>query len=153
MEIEDIKMVFLNPGDIFVTKENYIMETILGSCISVCLLDKKNKIAGMNHYVFSGEEKSGCNEKNGRYGKISICYMIKSMIELGADIKNIREVIVGGAKNKNLGGEVGIETRKVAFKVLDYYGIPIEKEETGGEKGRKVKFNSISGEVAVKYIN
>jgi chemotaxis protein CheD len=153
MENSDTKKVFLNPGDIFVTKEKYVIETILGSCISVCIWDEKNRVAGMNHFVFSGEEKRGCIEKNGRYGKISICYMIKSMIELGAEIRNMRAVIAGGAKNINLGAEVGIENRKIAFKVLEHYRIIVEREETGGEKGRKVKFSSSDGEVIIKYIN
>ena len=131
MENGDIKKVFLNPGEIFVTNEEYLIETILGSCISVCLWDSINKIAGMNHFVFSGEERNGNSEKNGKYGKISTCYLIKSMLAFGADIKNIKAVIAGGAKNINLGAEVGIENRKIAFKVMLKGKRQVEKK---GEK-------------------
>ena len=150
--MELIRKAFLNPGDIFITTEEYVIETILGSCISVCLWDERNKIAGMNHFVFSGEDKKYGLEKNGKYGKISTYYLIKSMLEIGADIKNLKAVVIGGGKNVNLGAEVGIENRKVAFKVLEYYGIKVEREETGGEKGRKVLFDSRSGKVTVNLI-
>ena len=38
-------------------------------------------------------------------------------------------MVIGGGKNVNLGAEVGIENRKVAFKVLEYYEIKVEREE------------------------
>lgn len=147
------KKIFLNPGDIVVTKESCILETVLGSCISICIWDSKNSVAGMNHFVFSEEYKNKETEKTGKYGKISTCYMIKSMMEMGANIKNMRAVIAGGAKNTHLGPEVGIENRKLAIRVLEHYGIEILKEETGGERGRKVTFNSKTGEININYIN
>lgn len=46
-----MKKITLNIGDIVVTREPFLLETTLGSCVAVCLWDKELKIAGMNHYM------------------------------------------------------------------------------------------------------
>ncbi len=42
---------FIKNGDVFTTKEDVILKTELGSCVSLCLWDPIRKIGGMNHYL------------------------------------------------------------------------------------------------------
>ena len=37
------KKYYLKPGYIFFSSEGHILETVLGSCVSVCLFDNKKK--------------------------------------------------------------------------------------------------------------
>ena len=39
------------PGEYYVTKENELITTVLGSCISACIRDKESGIGGMNHFM------------------------------------------------------------------------------------------------------
>ena len=48
-------MVVIQPGEYYVTKKDEIIATVLGSCISVCIKDEKNQIAGMNHFMLPGD--------------------------------------------------------------------------------------------------
>ena len=42
---------YLYPSALFAEKEQYMVDTILGSCVAVCLFDTKLKIGGINHYM------------------------------------------------------------------------------------------------------
>lgn len=147
----EMKEYFLHPGYIFVTKEPYIMETVLGSCITVCLWDKEKKIGGMNHYIYPECTKK--DERTARYGNISIPYMIKMMIEKGAHIENILAYSAGGARNIHLSSFVGDNNIRVAREILSKHNIKLIKTDFGGIKGRKVKFNNITGEFKIEIIN
>ncbi|MCW8890125.1 MAG: hypothetical protein OQL20_05635, partial [Sedimenticola sp.] len=41
----------LRPGDFYITQENEIITTVLGSCIAVCIRDDQRGVAGMNHFM------------------------------------------------------------------------------------------------------
>jgi len=147
----DIKEYFLHPGYIFVTAEPYIMETVLGSCITVCLWDRIKKIGGMNHYIYPECKRK--EDRTARYGNISIPYMIKMMIEKGADIDNVIAYSAGGARNIHLSSFVGDNNIRVAREVLMKRNIKLVKTDFGGIKGRKVRFNNVTGEFKIEIIN
>ncbi|OQY08326.1 MAG: hypothetical protein B6I28_04825 [Fusobacteriia bacterium 4572_132] len=142
------KIYYLHPGDIFVTNEKYLIKTILGSCVSIILWDKKKKIGGINHFVLSGIKME---EENGRYGEIAIPKLVKAILNKGAYIENLVAIIVGGARNKNLSAKVGEMNIYLAKEILEKNKIKVKKIIYGGEVGRKVIFDTFSGEV--KIIN
>ena len=39
------------PGEYYVTSENELITTVLGSCISACVRDRESGIGGMNHFM------------------------------------------------------------------------------------------------------
>lgn len=46
-----MKRIMLSIGDVVVSKEPAMLETILGSCVAVCLWDEKIGMGGMNHIM------------------------------------------------------------------------------------------------------
>jgi len=75
--------------------QNISINTLLGSCISMCLYDVITGYYAMNHYIMPiGEDF--------RHGIFSIEKMIAEMIKLGSDISNIECKIYGGASMNNL---------------------------------------------------
>ena len=44
-------VVKISPGDYYITDQNEIITTVLGSCISACIRDTRMKIGGMNHFM------------------------------------------------------------------------------------------------------
>ena len=48
---EEINKHYLYPSALFAEKERYMVDTILGSCVAVCLFDSVKKIGGINHYM------------------------------------------------------------------------------------------------------
>lgn len=144
--MSEIKQYFLQPGFIYVSKENYLINTVLGSCISVCIWDCKLNFGGMNHYIYS-RDKHG--ERNAKFGDVSIPYLIKLMRDYGAEIENLRAHVVGGGFNPELGCKIGNENSEIALEILKAYNIIVVTKDLGEATGRKVIFNNFNGEILV----
>lgn len=133
--------VAVNPAEII---------TVLGSCVAVCLWDRKNKFSGMNHYLMPLWNGNGL--KSLKYGNISTERLIESMLNAGSEKKHLEAKIFGGAVlNVTEEFSVGPRNVEIAKNLLCIYNIPIIAEDIGGTKGRRVVFSNIDGSVYVKY--
>jgi chemotaxis protein CheD len=47
------------PGEYFVSSENMVIMTVLGSCIAACIWDPHLNIGGMNHFMLPEGDGSG----------------------------------------------------------------------------------------------
>lgn len=143
---------FLKPGYIFASEQPYLIHTVLGSCVSVCLWDVVRKAGGMNHYIYGRANHGNCNA---RYGDVSILYLIHYLMrEMGCRRPNLRAHIIGGGYNRELDSKIGDGNVAVAEELLAENGIEVATKDVGGETGRKVIFNNVTGEVLVyKGIN
>ncbi len=147
-----MKRIILNVGDIVVSSEPSILETVLGSCVSVCLWDVQLRIGGMNHFMLP-QMIDGI--KNPAYcGMESTDRLINTILEMGASINNIKAKIFGGGRVIKVYQrfDVGSENVMAAKKLLMKYGIPIISELTGDKHGTKIVFYSATGKVFVKRI-
>ncbi len=145
---------FLYPSSLFVSREPYVIKTILGSCVAVCLWDKKLKFGGVNHYMLPNW--NGNDLASPKYGNIAIDKLLERMLGLGSNIKDIQAKIFGGGEllergtgNSTLIGERNI---RVARLMLEERNIQIIASSTGGRRGRKILFFSDTGEVRHKFL-
>ena len=130
-----------------------ILNTVLGSCVSVCLWDSKNKIGGMNHYMLPYWNGNGLASP--KYGNIAITQLINKMIALQGSPQNMLAKIFGGAKmlqEQSNVFDIGRRNTELAHEILSVQKIRIVAESTGGEKGRKIFFNTNTGEVFQKLL-
>jgi len=138
-------------GQLVVAETPMELVTIVGSCVAVCLWDRKTGTAGMNHYMLPSVDDV-TNLLNG--GKSATRLLIKSMVSKMSDIKNLEAKIFGGG-NKFFSDNflvVGLQNVEAAKQVLMDAGIPIVLEHTGGIFGRKVYFDTRNGNVSVTAI-
>jgi len=145
------KNYFLQSGFIFLPAKATDISTVLGSCVAVCLYDKKRQKGGMNHFqlpLISEQQKA-----TARYGNIATPTLISMLISDGSEINNLEAQIFGGAYNPDISiHDIGRDNIKIAKNVLAKKQIRIVSEDVGGEKGRKIVFNTYSGEVAVLKV-
>lgn len=148
MQTQDQELnYFLEPGSIFTCWQPYRIATVLGSGVSICLTDTVNKISGMNNVALA---RQNGEENITKFANYSIPQLLEMMFELGADKKNIEAHIVGGSYSKKyLTRDIGKETVKEAKKILKKYKIPVVNDDTGGTFGRKVLFDTSTGEIIV----
>jgi chemotaxis protein CheD len=145
---------FLYPSTLFASKEPYVVKTILGSCVAICLLDPVINIGGINHYMLPSW--NGNDLASPKYGDIAIDKLVERMIQLGAKRENLKAKIFGGGgliesgANSTLVGERNI---RVARLILEEKKIPIVASSTGGRKGRKILFFTDSGEVRHRFLD
>ena len=48
---EEMQKHYLYPSALFAERTPFLVDTILGSCVAVCLYDEHKKIGGINHYM------------------------------------------------------------------------------------------------------
>ena len=143
---------FLKPGYIFVADKPTSISTVLGSCVAVCLYDRNRKVGGMNHFQFPYIKDR--HKATARYGNASIPGLIRMMKDEGSKKRNLEAQIFGGAHDSNTTFKnIGIENFTVAKKVLAKEHIRIISEDVGGEKGRKIVFNTDTNEVAILKVD
>jgi chemotaxis protein CheD len=143
---------FLQPGYIYVPDKAVSISTVIGSGVSICIYDRKNRIAGMNHFQMPFISSKG--QTTALYGNIATTTLIKMMLSHESKIKNLEAQIFGGAYNPGKNDkDIGKENIKIARKILQKNQIAIISEDTGGEKGRKIVFNISTNEAAVLKVD
>lgn len=147
-------VVNISPGGFYITNDDEVISTVLGSCISVCFRDTVNGIAAMNHFMVPGGPDYMKNNQDElfRFGKYSMEHMLHELYALGAT-KNLLELKVfgGGAIISNAGdvGKLNIDFIKDYFKRNQ---LIISGEDLGGDLPRKVNFFTKTGKVYLKRV-
>jgi len=146
-------VVQILPGQYYVTNKEEYITTVLGSCISVCLRDPISNIGGMNHFMLPGDEiVKGKHDDIARFGTHAMEMLINDLLKMGANKKLLVAKVIGGGSMFKSEQGVGIRNAEFAREFLRLEGFPIEGEDVGSEFSRKVRFNPVSGKVAVKKL-
>lgn len=144
---EKLRTVYLYPGQLFTASQPVMVSTILGSCVAVCLWDANASLAGINHYLLPSDPVRGHSDL--RYGNIAIERLIEEMVSAGAKKASLVAKLVGGASILGSASStrlsIGDQNVAVARGALEKHGIPINAEQTGGLRGRKLLFHTGNG--------
>jgi chemotaxis protein CheD len=138
----------LTPGQIFTCAEQAMVSAVLGTCVAVCLHDRRLKIGGMNQFLYpkSGFFGSVSND----YGDIGITSLINKLRRQGSRIEDLEAQIFGGGEIQgDRWGGTGVKNVKMARKILKKNGIRIVSEDVGGLKGRRLIFHTGTNETLV----
>ena len=157
------KRVTIDPGEYYVSHEDVLITTLLGSCVSACLYDPYNKIAGMNHFLLSSRRYSRempvCNTDAGRYGIHSMELLINEMWNRGAQRGNLKAKAFGGGSIlkpadafTNSIFTVGEVNVRFIREFLQKENIPMVSFDLGGVVGRVINFYSEDYSVYVKKM-
>lgn len=143
-------------GEYYITDKSEIISTLLGSCVSVCLMDTSNNVYGMNHFLLPGniEDKVDISE-SARFGVHSMEQLITSMEKIGAERKYIQAKMFGGGKIIDVISNaitVNIDNINFTRYFLTSHGIPLMSEDVGGVEGRRIYFNTFDGSVYVEKV-
>lgn len=144
---------FLYPAELYVSKAPYQINTILGSCVAVCLFDPVLNIGGMNHFMLPYWNGQGLASP--KYGNIANEKLLDKMLSLGCSKNNLKAKIFGGGEvieTQIVQFHIGARNIEVAKLFLEEKKIPIISSSVGGKLGRKIEFFTLSGEVRQKYV-
>lgn len=164
---------YLKAGELFIMEKPAIISTILGSCIAVTLFNQKRGIAGICHALMPqcirkkqkntiddllDNECHKCLEAF-KYADCSTFMMAEAFFRFGITPQETEVRIFGGAKM--MPGEqsrvktysVGQQNIDTARKVIDHYHLTLTSSDVGGSGGRKIIFNTKTGEVVQQFIN
>ena len=138
-------------------KPNLLITLGLGSCIGITLHDKVNKVAGLAHIMLPSSLEIKNNSNKAKFADTAIDEMIKEMILLGANKRNLVAKLAGGAQMFNFATQndvlrVGYRNAEACKKKLKEENIRVISEDTGGNFGRTIELNSEDGSLMIKTI-
>ncbi len=144
------------PGECYVTTNDEIVATVLGSCVSACIRDKVFGIGGMNHFMLpasrhADRQGSWLSEAN-RYGNYAMEHLINEILKNGGDRRNLEVKLFGGGKV--IGNMSDVGQRNIEF-VLDYLqteGLTVAAQDLGDIYPRKVLYFPMTGRVKMKKL-
>jgi len=143
----------LYPADIFVDKSPHIVSTVLGSCVSVCLYDPMLMQGGINHFILP--HWNGNDLATMKYGNLAIIRVLEELLILGSKYENVVAKVYGGAEvlsGTPTNFQIGKRNAQIAFEILNEFRIPVLISNVGGNNGRKIIFNTYTGEVEHNFI-
>jgi len=129
----------------------------LGSCVGICLLDPKSRIAGMAHIMLPSSKTIKNNSNLAKFADTAVVKLVENMLQKGANRYKIISKIAGGAQmfsftNKNDIMKIGERNVQAVKDILSELNIPLIAEDTGGNYGRTIEFYSENGVLLIKTI-
>lgn len=150
----EVATVYLHPGQLAVSASPCVVETLLGSCVAVGLWDLEAGVEGMNHFLLP--HVAGHGAASPRFGNVAMSRLLSRIIAAGGQKYRLRARVFGGASVlqalRGISGSLGRSNVEVAERLLADAGIPIVSADVRGERGRKVTFNTHSGEYTVRLL-
>jgi chemotaxis protein CheD len=139
------------PGEYFVSSEDLVIMTVLGSCIAACIWDGRARVGGMNHFMLPDGDAS---DGSGRYGSFAMELLINEMLKLGARRETMQAKVFGGAQVMAGFTSMNVGERNTKF-VMEYLGterIPVVSQDVLDIHPRKVCFFPVTGKALVKRL-
>ncbi|MCF6234813.1 MAG: chemoreceptor glutamine deamidase CheD [Gammaproteobacteria bacterium] len=143
------------PGEYYVTVENEVIVTVLGSCISACIRDPVFGVGGMNHFMLpEGDQEmiaQGATAAT-RYGNHAMEQLINDILKHGGSRKNLEVKIFGGGKVLAQMTDVGDKNIRFITEYIATEGLKLVASDVGNIYPRKVYYFPLSGKVRMKKL-
>jgi chemotaxis protein CheD len=139
----------------YVTTEDLMLVTVLGSCVSACVRDKILGIGGMNHFMLpSRNESESILSPSMRYGTHAMEVLLNQLYRAGARREHLEIKVFGGAAV--LAGmstlDVGERNGRFVLEFLRAEGLPVAAKDLFDVHPRKVYFVPSTGQIMVRKL-
>lgn len=140
-------------GEVQASRNLQRLETILGSCVSVCLYDPARQVGGMNHILVPSSH-ADC-QGTARCGVQAMELLINALMKLGADRRRLVAKAFGGANVLPVfqTPTVGELNARFVRQFLATERIPLLAERLGGNQGVRAIFHTHSGRAFVHTLD
>lgn len=149
----------LLPGDYYVTTQDEVIDTVLGSCVSACIRNPKLGIGGMNHFMLPRPSGNGNDawESGGigratRYGTASMEQLINRILKAGGTRADLEVKIFGGGRVLKTLTDVGDHNVTFVREFLKQEGLRVTSEDVGDTCPRHVQYFPLTGRVRVRHL-
>lgn len=131
----------------------------LGSCVGLVIYDPNAKIAGLVHIMLPdsslSKNQSGINEA--KFANTAIKKLVYELQANGAKQQDLKAKMAGGAQmfhftSQNEQMRIGLRNVEAVKEQLVIFKIPLLAENTGGNKGRTIEFNTETFKMEIKTV-
>lgn len=140
------------PGEFFVSSDDIVLLTTLGSCVSACIQDRQAGVGGMNHFMLP--EGDASDNASGRFGVFAMELLINELLKRGARREALEAKVFGGGQVMKSLASTQIGEKNVAFveAFLARERIPILARDVLDVYPRKVCLFPSTGKVLCKRL-
>lgn len=141
------------PGEYYISGEDMVLVTVLGSCVTACIRDRESGVGGMNHFMLA-EGSNDLVSASARYGVYAMEILINHLLKLGARRHNLEAKVFGGGRvlSSLSGAMIGERNAEFVINYLKTEQIPLVARDLLDVFPRKVYFFPQSGRVLVKRL-
>lgn len=137
-------------GQLLVAGEGEILKTVLGSCVGIALIWRKQSKCALAHCLLP-EPSGPTGDVAARYVSETVPKLLEILGASSADIKDLEAVVCGGGQMMDVEKQylkfvVGEENLRMAKKMLDKHRIRIVAYEPGGDQGSKLRVDCGTGQ-------
>jgi chemotaxis protein CheD len=153
----DRQAIKLLPNEYYVTGEDVVLTTVLGSCVAACIRDEKAGVGGMNHFMLPDDE-GGTTDRmlsaSMRYGCYALEVLINELLKMGARRERLEaKVFGGGAVLANMTTlNIGDRNADFVLRYLKTEEIRVAAQDLRGPHARRVSYFPVSGLALVRRL-
>ena len=139
-------------GEMRVDGDGNSLHTLLGSCVGLTLYDRRQKIGGLAHIVLP--DSRGNENRPGKYVNTAVPILIEQMEQISREPLKLMARIAGGASMfvTKGGKSIGLQNVESCEQLLRELRIPILARHCGGEQGRRMTFDTETGNVVIEIV-
>lgn len=145
------------PGEFYVSKQDELVTTVLGSCVSACIHDSRRGIGGMNHFMLPepmGERDSWTATvgRAARYGSDAMEQLINAILSAGGQRADLQVKVFGGGRVLAQLTDVGQRNIEFVQRYIAAEKLVLSASDLGDVYPRQVQFFPHSGRVRVRLL-
>jgi len=147
------------PGEYYVTVNDELITTVLGSCVSACIRDPLFGIGGMNHFMLPANKRDNGTQWGNdpissatRYGNFAMEHLINGILTNGGSRKNLEVKIFGGGRIISKMTDIGINNINFVREYIETESLNLIAENVGDIYPRKIMYDPKTGKVKMKKL-
>ena len=157
LKTDQVREIFLQPGEHFFGGRETRIHTVLGSCVSLVFWHPQMQMGGMCHYMLPGRPHGPAMVLDGRYADEAVELMLGEMRAHGAQpLREYQVKMFGGGNmfpfiSRSDGDHIGSKNVLAAREILRRHDLDCVSEHVEGTGHRNLTFYVCNGQVALKH--
>ena len=153
--------VKLLPGEFYVSVQDEMVSTVLGSCVSACIFDARRRIGGMNHFMLPSSTGGRLDGSDGwsplvgraaRYGNDAMEQLINAILKVGGQRGDLEVKVFGGGRVLAQMTDVGRRNIEFVQRYIETERLRLTASDLGDVHPRQVQFFPTTGRARVRLL-
>ncbi len=145
--------VKVKPGEYYIADQDMVITTVLGSCVSACIVDPKLKLGGLNHFMLPSGSADEDISRSSRYGLFAMEQLINEMMKHGCDRDRMEVKLTGGGNMMTGISNIGQQNIDFILKYIEDEDLNLIAKDLGGDQARRVVYFPTEGRMLVNKLD
>ena len=145
------------PGEFYVSRQEEVITTVLGSCVAACIHDPRRRLGGINHFMLPepiGERDSWSSAvgRAARYGSDAMEQLINAILAAGSQRGDLQVKLFGGGRVLAQLTDIGQRNIDFARRYVAAEKLTLLASDLGDVYPRQIQFFPRSGRVRMRLL-